>query len=289
MAGERVIEFIDSRMQLGTGINKEMTGSSDQRTATGVSMMSQSGNQRQQHKVVLWTPHFRTIYGRLYDLMATHLSDEKALRLEGEDGKYTFTRYGPQDFEAEIDVEIELANTMEPNDQRAQRFMNLYKMIGMDPLVNRQAIIMETLRAMGMKKPKRFLDNPSNHQGDALAENTNFQATGIIGDPRPDENQQVHLQIHMPLMQQPGFQLLPLGRQAMFAKHVQDHMALFQAMQAMQAQSQMASTQPGGAPGASPVGAQANQQAENMFGNAQAGASQQGAEAGPLAGMGMGL
>ena len=266
----QILQFVQNNAKQATGITDELSGvGSTGGTATAYSRKQDAATIRMKDKVALLMPPFRRIYARMYDLMACNLSTEKALRLEGADGQYLFGKYGPKDFEAEIDIEVTLAQSMEPNPEVAARWQTILGLCQNNPTIDQQEVYLELFRALGVKRPRRLLVNPARQQQDAMDENANVLATGILPEPRPGENHQVHLQIHMMQTQTPMFQLSPPAVQAELMRHIQQHVGYFQLQQRQ--------SSPAPAPrGPGSVLPEADARTEQRFGNGQRGAMQQG-------------
>ncbi len=264
--------FIQNNMKLATGLSDELAGSgSSQRTATGLVRLQDAAGERMAHKVRLFMPMFSEVYRILYDLNARYLSDEVAVRSLGEDGKAVFGRYGPDVFNADVDVNVELANVMESNPETRQKWIETIKLFGMDPLINQTLLRERVFRAMGEKKPKMFLANPQNAQGDAMAENLQLEAVGILPDPNPNDNHQLHLQIHQMETQTMPFMALNPQWQIALQKHMSIHNSYMQQQMMAQGQQQMA---PSAAPPGGSLLPEADMRTEAMFDNGATGAAQ---------------
>ncbi len=286
MSLEQVGSFLMNNMRRTTGLNERLAGSAPNTgTATLGVHLEQAATKRMMEKVALFAPAFGDAYMALYRLNAMYLDDKVPVRMLGASGADIFNRYGPDAFEPDVDVEVELANqSAGPED--AVKWQNAYQLTGQDPLVSRKGLLERYFRALGEKRPQALLSDPILAQSDALAENTGVLANGIIGDPKPDDNHQVHIQIHTQAMQTPEFMALVHERPP-WAKAMQDHLLkhvqYFQAMQqAQQAQAQQsAAAMPNTSLAAQAQGPQsanpeANARTEAMFQNGARGAAQGG-------------
>ncbi len=262
---------VRGNMKIATGITDELSGASQQRTATGVVRLQDAAGERIDYKIVLSMPAFSDIYRQLYNLNARFLNEEVEVRMEGA-GQQVFARYGPEVFGADIDVDTELANTLESSPEAASKWAMAIKMVGMDPLVDRQQLLVSYFRAIGVKRPKKLLASSITQQSDALEENQQMLTSGILMDPRPTDNHAMHAQIHMLQMHDPVFQSLPEQWKTEAMRHLQTHLAYVQAQSQQNAQMQQASMQ---GPSQS-IAPEADARTEAMFGNAMTGAQQQG-------------
>lgn len=265
-------QFILRNMKLATGLSDELAGmGSNQKTATGLVRLQDAAGARMEHKVKLFMPRFKQVYATLYLLNAMYLDEPTAVRLQGADGKFAFSKHNPDVFQADVDVQIELANMMEAGPEAAAKWQNLYKLVGQDPRVDAGLILQRMFRAMGEKRPKMFMASPVTSQADAMEENEAFKAYGYIPDPNPQEDHQQHLQVHQMFMQTQDFQAMSLQQPLwaeMFARHVGVHGAYVQQMQQANQQAQQAPTNPEGQGAPLP---QANDMANQMFDMAQDG------------------
>ena len=178
-----------------------------------------------------------------------------------------------------MDVEVELGNEMETGPESANKWATAYKMFGMDPLIDRAYLLEKNLRALGEKRPKRGMVNPATAQSDALQENGQVMAMGILSDPRPADNHQTHVQIHMMMMQTPQFQAMAQAQPqwaAELQKHIGRHMEYVQMMEQVNGQAQQTGTTP--PPQGGTTVPEANERANAMFDMGQRGREQMGAQ-----------
>lgn len=281
---QSVTGFLRNNMKLGTGLTDELGGTgSQQRTATGLARLQDAAGARMEHKTRLFLRPFEQVYEALYVLNQEHLKEEVATRLLGPDGKYAFRNFGPEVFQGPVDVEVELGNMAESDMEAAQRWQLAYRMVGQDPLVNREALLEKMFRSMGVKRPRMLLASSVTAEQDVLEEVERLYATGLMPDPKPSDNHKVHSQIHSMDMQTPRFQQLAM--QAPFAaelaaKHNGVHQAYLQAQQQAMQQAEQTQTTPGG-PGA--LVPEANQRAEERFDMSGMGAMSEGTVEGGMA------
>lgn len=265
-------QFILRNMKLATGITDELAGSGSQsKTATGLVRLQDAAGARMEHKVRCFMEPLSEAYMTLYDLNAENLDEEVALRLEGEDGRRCFERYGAEVFSGEVDVDVLLAN-QDNTPEMMNKWQTAYQMLGQRPEINQTLLIERVLRSMGEKHPRAFIVNPALAQQDALDENTQYQAFGTLPEPLPTDNHALHLQIHQQAAQSvTELQRIPTG-------DLQRHMSIHQSyLQQQQAQAgQATQVQAGGQPmmGGMP---EADARTEAIFQNANTGAEQAGA------------
>lgn len=270
-------QFLLHNMKLATGLSDELAGAgSNQKTATGLVRLQDAAGVRIEDKVRLFMPGLKEAYRQLYDLNAEHLQKEIEVRIEGEQGQAVFQRYGPEVFEPDIDVSIELPNMSESGPEMVNKWLTLYKMAGQDPMVDRQMILERLFRAMGEKRPKRLLSGSASPQLDALEENKQVLATGILPDPKASDDHATHGQIHQMFMSTPEFMMLA-QQNPVWAGQLKNHLAIHgYYMQQMQKQNEQAQqTQMMQQNQGAPV-PEANSRAENIFDNSATGAQEQG-------------
>lgn len=269
--------FILGNMKLATGVTDELSGAgSGQKTATGVVRMQEAAGIRMQDKVREWMPEFSDLYKAFYNLNAMYLDEEWAVRVAGEDGRDVFKRYSPDNFEADVDVQVELANVMETGPEAANNMRTLFPLLNQHPLIEQTWLIKKLLKAHGERKPQQGLANSMTQSRDAVGENRQALAVGYLAEPKAGDDHLMHLEIHTNFMATPAFQQLaaqkPVWAYAL-ESHAAIHQAYVEAQQKAQAQAAQTSQQPAG-PG-SPV-PEADQRTEMMFDNAATGAAQQG-------------
>lgn len=269
------IEYIISKMEGTPGATKELAGAgSDQKTASGVSMLLNQAQARQGRKIEIWTPEFENAYRAYYDQDAMNLDDDQeiSVRIAGADGADAFKRYKGKVFsEPNVDVDIEIGTDADP--AAVTQIQNSLKTLG--PEDNMQEWKKELIKAHGFKHPRRFQARAIDQTKNALDKIHQLEVTGVIPDPLPGDDPQMWVQLLAMWMATPVFGTLnPLTQQR--AKGIyQYYMQSVMAMQEANAQRQMAAT---GVPtaGASPVQQTANADAQNRFDMAGAGAAQQG-------------
>lgn len=285
-----MIGVVKRDMQLTNGNTEEMAGTaSNTGTATGIVRLQQAAGDRNQHKIAIMIPAFRDIYAHLYDLNAKYLNEEYELRITGQEGLDQRKKYAPGEsysdgvvsntFLPNVDVDIEIGSSAGP--EQANSILNAYKVLGQDPLVNRQEVIDEFFKASGMKKIKRFRSSSQNSQQDALQEGQLLSVTGIIAPVKPSDNHQVHMQIHQMQLSQlqqavaqgtPEIIMQVQSQTQTLQGHLAEHQQFAQQMQQANAQAQQAQMQQGQQ--AQGIGQQANARTEGMFQNGQRGALQ---------------
>ncbi len=264
--------FVIDRQKLTSGQSNIASGTSqgETKTATGIVKLSDNADERTQHKISTWLiPAFQKMYQEMYNLNAKHLNRIYSLRITGDDGLKQQKDYTPADFAPDVDVNIEIGGGAGP--EQANTAMNMYKIYGQDPLVNRAEFIKEGVKAAGYSRPKRFMANPQNDQANALEESVLLSQTQIINDPKPTDDHMTHFQIHV---NDPVFQGTPQGQ-----NHLAIHQKYIMQMQAQQAQMAQSALMERGQGdgvngGATQVQKGANRMANGMLGMAQRGAMQ---------------
>lgn len=277
---ENAMNLIRMSMQRTTGMTDEVTGEgSRHRTASGMQMLQQAASARTEMKLMQWAPIMSKLYGKAYELNAAYMSKDVAARVEGLDGKLQIGRYDSGNFSPEVDVEVILPRNMMPPEAQQSKAILLYNSTKMDPLVNKEPVILELARAFQLTNPKRLLANRMTSQRDAVYENQDFQTTGFIQDPVATEDHVMHYQIHYAYKHTPEFLALPPETQVLMHMHCSIHEAYLKAMQQMPG----APAQPMGGEGPMPGAegnmmgnAMGNEMGEDMFNNGARGAEQQG-------------
>lgn len=270
--------WVMQRMKLTTGNTDELAGAgSAQKTATGLVRLQDAAGVRIKNKVKnFFMPTFEEFYQWLFLLNAMYLETEQAVRMVGSDGADVFKRFKPEVFNIDVDVDVELANTMESGPEAAGKWMSMITGFGQDPLINRKTLYDRLFRAMGERKLRPFFASSAEAQKDALKDIQQVMANGYITEAQPGDDHQTHVMVKQMFMATPLFQETAMDRPD-WAKALADNVAMHMKymQEQMAAQEQAAQTQmtPNG-PGA--VLPEANERAQGMFDMAQMGAQQGG-------------
>lgn len=218
---------------------------------------------RLQARIILWEPRIRKLYESMHSLNAQFLDEKLAIKVEGLNGGAAYGRYnsgqlayegeqqlgdqeitpgfGPESFEPEIDVEVQLPRTMGSPQERQRSLLTFWNAIGQDPRWAHEPVQEELARAFEFPSPKRLIAQPQRAQRDAAKENADFFAYGVIPDPMASEDHMVHHELHAYALRMPEFKALPKTTQAAFLMHDQTHTKYIQQMQAMPGQQSMPS------------------------------------------------
>jgi hypothetical protein len=264
--------------------NMKATGIRDvaqlgQPTATQHMSVVSAAGKRVSYKIARWKPEFRHIYTALYELNRLYLDQEVAVRMEGPAGAEAFARYEPTVFDADVDVQVELADEAEADPEAALRWQNALRLSAGDPGVDRAALWERFFRAMRVREPRKLLLDPTLAYSDAQRENTEAVLHGFLPLPRAQDNDQIHLGVHAPLRASPLGRLQEPEAMASFERHCMAHAERLMARQQSRAQFGTAMEGPG--PGemeqrsGSPVPA-ADERTEGLFLNGPRGAAWQG-------------
>lgn len=275
------ISYWQGHQKEQTGITDRLAGNGpNSGTATGASQLTHAASERLENMIRMLMPAFEQMYRWMYNLNARHMDDAYAMRIVGKDGADAFKRYTPEIFTPDVDVNVEVGGGV--STEQAMNWGNLIKTLGSVPGFDVQMMGDEMLKASGVMRPKKFHTSSTNSQGDALGENQQIMAAGIIADPKPSDDHAAHLQIHSLLQSNPQFATMPPAFQQALQSHMAIHQQFLQQQQAANAQQQQAAMQQMGGGqgpqgGATPVQQTANATANGMFNMGQRGAMQQGA------------
>ena len=128
-------------------------------------------------------------------------------------------------------VQIE-AGSMQPLTEQLERedALQLFNYIGNLPEINRLEAIKGLLKAFRVQDPDKYLGQRENGDAIKAANLENVAYLMVGGDPgvTPDENHQMHIQVHQQIQQLPQFQqMLPVQQQQVM-QAAQQHMAQHQ-------------------------------------------------------------
>jgi hypothetical protein len=269
------IEFVRRFMTMETGVTDEVTGQgSRHRTATGLLNLQRAASARIELKVLDWVDTFEAVYAKLYNLNGRYLDSSIAMQIQGLDGREVFGRYDNTVFDPDVDVEIVLPQHWEDPGVKQQRFMLLYNLARQDPMINKAYVLEELGRAFELPNPKKLLVMPARSEQDALEEIADITLHGMIADPYPTDDHQIHANIHQMFETSPAAAALPEMSLRNHQRHLRIHMRYLQQIQAL---PQYAGGGGGPQEGGEnfPAEEGANIRAEGQFDNAGRGAAQQ--------------
>lgn len=271
----QVLETIRRYMQNDTSLTDEVTGlGSRHRTATGLQALQQAASLRHKLKLIEWTEDIEQVYLDIYEMNRMFLNEDVFARVESVNGEVMPGSYGPEIFMPEVEVELNIPDSMEAPGVRQQRIIPFLQMAQRDPRLNFPYLVEQAGLAFEFPNPKKLLIDPARSKSDTLQDIADFVKYGILPDPMPTDNHQERLQIYAMFSQTPTYAGLDDMMKEKFERHVrihEDYMA------------QMASIS-GGNGGITegddgpqyPVSDEANARTEAIMQNGQTGAAQQG-------------
>lgn len=276
---ELAMSFIVPQMQSTRGARNAADVAASHRTSSGLREVMAQESSILEHDIRVSMPVVRQLYSIIYQMNGRWESGEVALKIDGPDGKLITDRpslFGYEVFSPQVDVEIQLANTLEPPEVlRQNAMMALQTCAPFANMVNLEPIITQLARAFGETRPQRWLKDPSKTKADALDENDNIKALGTVWDVQATDDHAYHLRAHEMFMQTADYLQLADVAKGNMLRHVQQHQWYLEQQQ--QAASQMAQQSPasgiGGSGGPAGLG---NALGEAGSNNAMAGAAQQG-------------
>lgn len=262
-----IAAFILGNAQVATGVTPEWSGSGSRtRTATQHVEMRQAAGIRQSGKVNTWQRPLAALYLDLYLLNQRYLNEEEFIRFEGRGGGTMWRQYGPDVFQLEndaVEVDVRVAGQMEIGPDAASRWVTLLQASASDPTLDRRKLWEQVLRAHGVSRPRHYFVDPAVAETDAMNEVQQAFTLGYIDPPRPGEDHQTHLMVHMQAVQTPGAPPALLY-------HTSMHVQYLRAQQRAQAAAAPPPRESG-----SPVPAQ-DGRTERMFQNGPRGAREMG-------------
>lgn len=266
------VGFLLQQGKSNTGITDGVAGAAQMSSkATTHQSLTQAAMGKLDYKLVWFGPEFEHVYADLYRLNATYLKEEQSVLVDHVPGHGAiFTKVRPSDFAGPDNVRVKLATQMDTSDVKQQRALQIFQLMGQDPMIDGYKLRASLLRTLDMD-PKQLLANPAQQQGNALEENENLKTTGVMGDVSPNDDHRTHLQIHELFLGAPETQALPPDYLQNAVDHIKQHMTFFQQQMAAMQQQQMGA--PPGDPSGSPV-AGTEQMTEAMTGAGAQGAAQ---------------
>ena len=271
------LDFVQRRMELHTGITQESAGTgSDQSTATGIVRLQNAASLRFKHKIRWFLPAFRELYAVLYDLEYRFLDQEVAIKMEGaHDGKYLFSKAGPEVFAPDVDVDVVLPPGLESDQERQQKWLNLWQMLGQDPRVDAEGPFCEMLRAFKIKNPKKWWLSSMQTQQNILDEIKDLEMHGCMRDAKPSDNHQLYIQMLQMFMATPKFSAMnPIAQGAVSYRLEQHNTAMMMMGAAMPNSNSQVTPNPENA--GNMMNTETDLNTEAQFSNANTGAQQEG-------------
>ncbi len=163
---------------------------------------------------------------------------------------------------------------MESEPEMRAKAVQLLQITAGDPRWEFQKVQEIVGRAFGIQNPRSLIANKNKSQSDALYENEDFMAYGVIENPLPGDDHQTHLMAHQQKMADPKFDTMPPASMGKFKLHVQEHQKYVDMIMAQQAQGAQTPGVMGEPSGASPVQNEANANANANFDMGSIGAAQ---------------
>jgi hypothetical protein len=156
-----------------TGVNGYTGGADPQdtmnQTATGAAIISDQGNSRFSHKVrMAEIMGYRRLARQFGTLLQQYMPDQMTLRVQGDNGAFTFKQLTPTDVAGGFDYDIEAESATTTDTIRRDQAMSLFQTLANDPLVNQQAIIEDLLRTFGKKDIQRYMAPPPAPMGQQI-------------------------------------------------------------------------------------------------------------------------
>lgn len=265
-----IANFILGNAQVSTGVTPEWSGTGSRtRTATQHVDMRQAAGVRLTGKMTAWQRPLGALYMDLYLLNQRYLNAEEFIRFEGRGGGTMWKRVGPEVFELEndaIEVDVRVAGQIDIGPDAAARWQTLLQQAANDPTVDRRKLWEQVFRAHGVSRPRHYFVDPAVAEQDAMNETSQAFTLGYVDVPRPGEDHQTHLMIHMQALQ-------TMSPPASLVQHAATHMQYLKAQQ--RAQAAAAGAAQGPQESGSPVPAQ-DGRTEALFQNGPRGAREMG-------------
>ena len=269
------METIRRYMQNDTSLTDEVTGlGSSHKTATGLRALQQAASLRHKLKLIEWTEDIEQVYLDIYHMNRMFLNNDIFARVESVSGEEMPGSYGPDIFIPEVEVELNIPDSLEPPGVRQQRILPFLQMAAADPRLNFPYLAEQAALAFEFPNPKKILNDPARSRNDTLQDIADFVAYGILADPLPTDNHQERLSIYQMFTQTADYQNLDDGMKQKFEQHVRLHEDYAAQMQAMS--GGMSGIPEGPGQQQYPVSDEANEMTEAVAQNGSTGAAQQG-------------
>ena len=168
---QKDLSLIKSDIQQALGIYDYTKGAegSQNKTATGISLVQEAANARFAHKIQLLEEAIKELGGMVLALYQQFITDEKVLRIVGEQGE-EFVRVLPAEIAGDYDCVPE-KNSTTPIDKQKERedVMNLYSIFSQEPYENlKLELKRKILEKFGMESLTEALDKDIEEWGQKM-------------------------------------------------------------------------------------------------------------------------
>ncbi|HZX41456.1 MAG TPA: hypothetical protein VFE93_06415, partial [Myxococcaceae bacterium] len=147
-------------LPMAGGVN---SGSIDQKTATGMSIITSIAQKLIQSRKQHYSWGFSKVGGLFLGMMGQMIRQERVIPQMGADGSHEMMVAHPLDLQGEFNVNIDVSDESVVKQERIQEamaFTNMVVPIAQAANVNLQAVVQNVLESQGVKDPQRFFNQP---------------------------------------------------------------------------------------------------------------------------------
>lgn len=159
---ERMTEKVSGVSQLtaGTGSDPALG-----RTATGLALVSETGNARFSHKVrIAELTGFRSLARQFASCLQQYTPPEMVIRIKGEVGQMGWATITPDSIGGRFDFDVEGESSSQTESMRREQTLSLFQMLAADPYAKPLKIREDVLKVFGRKNIQDYLLTPQELQ-----------------------------------------------------------------------------------------------------------------------------
>lgn len=151
-----------------SGVSPYQTGQdspSYNRTATGIALISEQGNNRFAHKVkIAELTGFKRLGRQFGSLLQQFVPPEMVIRISGEQGQAVWQTVTQESIGGRFDYDIEAESSTQTESIRKEQNLSLFQMLGSDPLMNPFKMRTDVLKTFGKKNTQDYMITPEQYQ-----------------------------------------------------------------------------------------------------------------------------
>jgi len=167
----RETEEIQANFDRATGIDDSTAGAGAAGdTATGIQLVQGAANVRIAHKTKnLMAETIRPAAQQFLELNRQHLSGTEPIRIDTEDGGYSFEDIRPEDVAQDVDISPDAGSTEPENRvQKVNDALTVFNQLVNNPQIDQRKLVIYLLEQNDVPDPESFLAPEAPNVGDAL-------------------------------------------------------------------------------------------------------------------------
>jgi hypothetical protein len=160
---ERMTEKVSGVSQLTAGTASPEGGVG--RTATGLTLMSETGNARFSHKVLIAEmTGFRSLARQFASCLQQYAPEEQVIRIAGQVGQEQWKTVTADSIGGRFDFDVEGESSSQTESMRREQTLSLFQMLAGDPYTKPLKIREDVLKVFGRKNVQDYILTPEELQ-----------------------------------------------------------------------------------------------------------------------------